>query len=479
MNRPNRVLIVDDDENIRLNFSRILTEFGYSCESAIDGEQGLEELGRGEYAVALIDLMMPRMDGFELLSALSKTTIDTIPVILTGEADIPKAVEAMKLGAFDFIEKPCSPETLRTVIHRASEHYAINLLARAMSTLVERWETTFDAWPDVILVLDSDRHIIQCNRAAADKAELDKSEIIGRPCHETICFGSHPLEECPFQKTCSNPQDGSREFYHAHWGIHYELVSVILNDHSGRTWGTLHIARDISQRKRAEEKLANNNEQLRALTSELALTEEKARRHIAGELHDGIGQSLAMAKVRLDILRGASTSTDVANDLMEIRELIDQTIHATRSLTFDLSPPVLYEVGLQAAVTSLLEKIQREDGVATTLEDDDQPLLLDRDIKVLLFQAVRELLVNAVKHAKAGCIKVAMHQEADRIHVTVEDDGIGFDPRLSSSAGGSSGGFGLFNIRQRFTYLDGDFQVDSKPGMGTKITLVAQARSLA
>jgi len=231
---------------------------------------------------------------------------------------------------------------------------------------------------------------------------------------------------------------------------------------------------EINERKKAEEKLLIYQEQLRSLASELSLAEERMRRRIATNVHDNIGQNLGISKIKLESLRQSVSSPDVAESLNEIGELIGQTIESSRSLTFELSPPVLYELGFEPAVEWLVRHTRRRHGLSTDFKSDGRPKPLDHDVRVLLFQAVRELLVNVVKHAKATSVTVSTRRVGDKIQVSVADDGVGFDISELSSQGYKTGGFGLFNIRERLGQIGGRLNVESKPGLGTKVTLVAQ-----
>ena len=221
--------------------------------------------------------------------------------------------------------------------------------------------------------------------------------------------------------------------------------------------------------KQAEERLLEYQAQLRSLASELTLTEERERRRLATDLHDRIGQTLAVSKIKLGALGTSAASTDFAGPLDEVRELIDQTIQDTRSLTFELSLPVLYELGFKAAMEWLAEQIQEQHGVRVELESEGQVRLSDEGLRVLLFRAVQELLVNVVKHAQAHTAKVSVREDGDSIRIEVEDDGIGFEP----SKAGRNGGFGFFSVRERLRFLGGDFDVESEPGRGTRAVLVA------
>jgi signal transduction histidine kinase len=138
-----------------------------------------------------------------------------------------------------------------------------------------------------------------------------------------------------------------------------------------------------------------------------------------------------------------------------------------------MSPPVLYELGFEAAVGWLAKQTRQRFGLDVEFSDDGKAKSLDIDVRVLLFQAVRELLVNVVKHARAGRAKVSVHRGRGRILVSVEDDGVGFDVSSIGVRDYSKGGFGLFNIRERLTHIGGGMEISSKPGRGTRVTLTA------
>ena len=230
---------------------------------------------------------------------------------------------------------------------------------------------------------------------------------------------------------------------------------------------------DIAQRKKVEEELRAYRRRLRDLASELVLAEERLRRRIARDLHDDVGQDLLSVKMRLAEVRKGTTSAKQSAALEGILKSIDRTIQNTRSLLYDLSPPVLYELGFEPAVEWLTEKLQADHGIAAVFEDDGQAKLLADDLRIGLFRAVRELLVNIVKHAQAKNVKVSARRDGPNIRVEVEDDGVGFDVKQTQIPGDLSNGFGLFDIRERLQHCGGSFQLESKPGRGTRLTLTA------
>ena len=232
---------------------------------------------------------------------------------------------------------------------------------------------------------------------------------------------------------------------------------------------------EIEERKFNEGKLLEQQHKLRSLSSELLLTEERERRSIATELHDRIGQTLAVARIKLGEFQENYTSNPIeanAEALAEIRGYIEQTIEDTRSLTFELSPPVLYELGLESAIAWLASQIEGKHGLQIQLQGDGEPKPLDNGCRVIAFQATRELLFNIVKHARAKSAAISMKTDGEVVRIDIEDDGIGFDTvKLDAAASGSSG-FGLFSIRERFHTLGGRLEIHSEPGRGTRASLL-------
>jgi signal transduction histidine kinase len=206
----------------------------------------------------------------------------------------------------------------------------------------------------------------------------------------------------------------------------------------------------------------------------LTLAEEHERRRLATELHDRISQSLVISKIKLEALRKCGYGEKLDKAIEEVCNSIGQTIQHTRTLTFDLGSPVLYELGFEMAVSEwLTSQIQEKHGLAVEFEDDGRPKPLEDDVRVLLFRDVRELLINVVKHAGAHKVKVSIRKLGNRISVTVEDDGAGFDPAETISMAAKRGEFGLFSIRERLEDLGGHLQIDSAPGQGCKVTMTA------
>ena len=258
--------------------------------------------------------------------------------------------------------------------------------------------------------------------------------------------------------------------------VPFEKKHLSLSFFSPRKGRIATIFNDITARKVAEERMAHYQQQLRHLAGEMAVAGEQERRRIAVNLHDGLGQTLVLCKMKLEAVKAAAESP-VKRQLQPVVRLIEDAIRDTRSLTFQLSPPVLHEIGLSAAIEWLAEQLGDQHGVTirVTAQAAREPTGLAE--RVTLFQSVRELLLNTVKHARATAIAVDIRMQGDHLEIVVEDDGVGFDPATLQGMGRK--GLGLFNIQERLQLIGGAMTIRSQPGKGTSIRLVAPIRTAA
>ena|GEM_PF-2876120 len=236
------------------------------------------------------------------------------------------------------------------------------------------------------------------------------------------------------------------------------LLKVVANIFSTAIGRKKHIIeRDIYKKR------------LRTLAIQLSKAEEKERRSLAEKLHDSIGQLLAASRLKVNLL---NQDPDVdSRKIMEIDHLLEQTIQQTRDLTFNLCPPELYTIGLGAGIDRLVGAFKKDHALNVFLEEVGQPYPLSEALNILLYQAVRELLFNIVKHADANHVLVSLSYAPDKIMITVEDDGCGFDAPTVSANEYDGKGFGLFNVKERLTYMGSSMSINSKIGQGTVIMI--------
>ncbi len=340
-----------------------------------------------------------------------------------------------------------------------------------------KFRTIFETAANLITSANFEGIIVDCNSRVKEVLGYEKEELIGQPAAKII----HPdyLEKAneALQEILSKGHSHNNEYKMVRKNgdlIDVSINSSALRDENGKPVRTICIVDDITERKQARQKLLDDREQLKSLASQLSLTEERERHRLATELHDQIGQSLVFSKLKLDLLRKSASSEELVEALEEVCNNLGEVIDDTRTLTFDLSSPILYELGLEAAVAEWLkDEIQEKHGIEAEFEDDRQPKPLDEDIRTVLFRNVRELLVNIVKHAQARKVKVCVHRADGNIRVSVEDDGVGFDPVDVTSRAAKGAKFGLFSIRQRLEQLGGFIEIDAEPGRGSRISMTA------
>ena len=253
-------------------------------------------------------------------------------------------------------------------------------------------------------------------------------------------------------------------------GIVWVYVNCsVVTDAQDKPVHFLTYIRDITNRKLNEEKLREYQESLRQLANQLNATEERERKRFAADLHDHIGQSLVLAKLELGRLGEFANPLDknVRSSIERLADTIDQAIHETRSLTQDLSPQVLYTLGLDAALEWLAENMQERYDLVCHIESQNMATPLNDDCAIVAFQAVRELLINVVKHAGVKEASVYVTREEGAVLIDVKDQGKGFVPDAVNLPQLHGGGFGLFSIRERLSWLGGDLEIKSSPGDGT------------
>jgi len=250
-------------------------------------------------------------------------------------------------------------------------------------------------------------------------------------------------------------------------------LNHVVTPEGGRTFA---FVTDITERQERTSELEHRTAQLSRLASDLTLAEHHAREQLAKMLHDGLQQLLVIASLNLD-QHVTRASDGPARDplITEAKQRVDDAIDAARTLSFELSPPVLQHSDLPAALTWLANWTQQRYGLEVRVTADPRARYARKDVRTLLFESTRELLFNAVKHAHVDHVTLALTLNADdELCIAVTDDGVGFDlARLEDRMRAGAVGWGLFSIRERVALLGGRFEIDSAPGRGTRFRLVA------
>ncbi len=234
------------------------------------------------------------------------------------------------------------------------------------------------------------------------------------------------------------------------------------------------VVKDITHNKMAERKLLDYQNRLRSLSTQLSLVEDRQRKELASAIHDGLAQQLFGIRAKVTLFKFPQNADKLTEMVSETLGIIDETMGTARSLSFELFPPVLHEVGLEAALYWLGHQFSETSGIACSVSTDGEGPELNEDIRTMAYQSVRELLVNIRKHSGAENCSITVNHVDGYITVLVEDPGKGFsisESRERSEHSDRSGGFGLFSIRERMRSVHGRMLVDSHPGKGCRVFL--------
>jgi len=251
-----------------------------------------------------------------------------------------------------------------------------------------------------------------------------------------------------------------------------EVKMNFLRAPDGRPVGILGVTRDITERKRAEKTFRESEERLHFLSSHLLTAQETERKRISMELHDELGQALIALKLRLSsIQRKLRKDQKVLRDECEYTQgSIEQIIENVRRLSQDLSPYLLENLGLTAALRRLIDDLAKDHKIETSLDIADIDNSLSQKRQLIVYRIFQEALTNIRRHAQATHISVVIKKEKDSLSFLVEDDGKGFDVKQVTMRDSGEKGLGLAAIEERVRMLDGSLDIWSEVGKGTRIS---------
>ena len=325
---------------------------------------------------------------------------------------------------------------------------------------------------DSVFVIDMEGTVLFWSRGAEAMFGYSKEEAAGNNSHKMLHTEfPQSLEEIHAEllnlghwegDLVKYARDGKRIAVSGRWALQYSK-----RDQAPRV---LVINSDISERKRNEESLVLQREQLRALAERLQWVREEDRKQVARDLHDQIGQILTAIKMDMAwITRHMPESEGAILDrLKESIVLIDDGVKAVRTICSGLRPGVLDDLGLAAAIDWQASDFATRNDIRCQVTVPPVDLHLDGDRATATFRIFQECLTNVLRHAQAKSVRIALYQEEESILLIVEDDGIGFSESVSANTHGS---LGLLGMKERAQFCGGDVQIDSSPGNGTTVTV--------
>ncbi len=494
------ILLVEDSESdavILQEEVRQSNKGNYNFKIAGSMQQAIEYLKKDNFDAVLLDLNLPDSSGLETVKAVRYSQPDIPIVVLTGLEDEKTGIEAVRMGAQDYLVKgktdgrlisravryAIERKRMEVELRKARDELEIRVEERTMTIRRQSrfLEANFQHSLTTVIFLDISFNFIRVNLAFANACRKRVEDFPGHNYFEFFPDLGYKeiFENAVRTKESYDARAKPFSFVeHPEWGIkYYDLTLVPILGESGEVEFLVLSLKDITERKKAEEKVLAYQDHLRALTAEVVRVEENERRKIATELHDSIGQILAFLKIELGSLQKLQESEDSFNTIKHLREQVEKAIQQTRTLTFEMSPPELYTLGLNSAIEELAQRFSEERGLTCTVDISDNSYSLDEQMKIILYRSVREILINAAKHSHAQNIHVLVRRIDNNIEIVLEDNGIGFDiSRLDKTKKTKFNGFGLFSIDERLKQLGGKLAINSVKGKGTKTILSAPVR---
>jgi PAS domain S-box-containing protein len=316
--------------------------------------------------------------------------------------------------------------------------------------------------------------IIRANDAFLEILGRKRDEVLGHTPGEFITPESQALFSDRVKRVLSGVESLSKVEYQVmgpQGRIRHVLINAQVVRREGRPVAADVIVTDISYLKQIETELLKYQERLKRLSVKLSMTEEAQRRELASQLHDRVSQELFVAHLQLAAFSKSLNDPEQKKVLAGIKEQIISVIKETKTLTFDLSPPVLFDLGFTEAVESLAATTEAKHRVKVNTAFRGEMDQIDEGIKVIYYRNIKELIHNAIKHARAQIIEIQIINTEAGLTAEVMDDGNGFDIRNTTAHCDGQESFGLFDIREKISHLGGTLDIWSSPGTGTHVRM--------
>jgi PAS domain S-box-containing protein len=517
------ILMVDDQPAKLLSYEVMLGGLGENLIKANSAREALEILLKTEVAVVLMDVSMPDLDGFQLASMIrqhprfQRTAIIFVSAVHLTDLDQLKGYEH---GAVDYISVPVVPELLRAKVRVFADlHRKTRQLEALNRELEERvLERTDELARKAELLLHLNSELVGKNqeldaivRTAPDiifsrQADGRRDyisdrfyEYTGAPSGSANGFGwldyVHPDDKDQAMTQWLRCVE-SGENYEAEYRLRgvketynwFRARAVPIRDDAGnivKWYGTcsdIHDSKVLEQSIRdsaaeLEKMVDNRTNELQRLSVRLMTLQDQERRRIARDLHDGLGQELAVAKMAVDKMLLQKSVKPPDDGWSQVSSIIDRAIQQVRTMSHLLHPPLLDEVGLLSALSWYVEGLAKRSGLEASL--DVQPRDFPRlttEVETAIFRIVQEALTNVFRHSEARKVWITLRQSEKTISIAVRDDGKGIGKRVVELRPDSIG-VGIGGMKQRARELGGELRLENTQP-GTLLELVLPSESV-
>jgi PAS domain S-box-containing protein len=519
------ILMVDDQPAKLLSYEVMLAELGENLIRASSAKEALEQLLKVDVAVVLMDVSMPELDGFELANMIrqhprfQRTAIIFISAVHLSDLDRLKGYEH---GAVDYISIPVIPELLRAKVkvfaelHRKTRQ--LETLNRELERRVEErtkeladrsrvlqtvniqlmhrnqeLDAIFRTAPDIIFSRQADGSRDYISPRFYDYTGAASGSATGEAWEEYL----HPEDKARVLDVWAHSVE-SGENYEVEYRLRakdktyrwFRARAVPIKSEDGKIVKWYGTCSDIQDSKVLEQSIRDSatelekmvdsrTAELRRLSVRLMTLQDQEHRRIARDLHDGLGQELAVAKMVLDNALHQTAALNEKKACAEASTIIDRAIQQVRTMSHLLHPPLLDEVGLLSALTWYADGLTERSGIETALEVQPQDFpRLAPELETAIFRIVQEALTNVFRHSQASQAWINVAQTDSRTVITVRDNGVGINDRIAELQPDSVG-VGIGGIKQRAKEFGGELRVfNANPGTTVEVVIPSSAGPL-
>lgn len=481
--KPN-LLIVDD---VRINLSLLeamVKKTDVNLIKASSGFEALEKVDGLDLALAILDVKMPEMGGYELAVRLNENRKgDKVPVIFLTATSVDECeiFGGYDSGAVDYIIKPFKPKILISKVNifidlyrqkqlifenayllkEAAERLA--LVNEALKMSEEKYRSYIDNAPNGVFVVDENGKYLEVNDAACLLTGYSKEELIKMSVSDFILEDSQPIDRnCFMSSFKTDKTKADLPFKHRNGSKRWWSVeSVKLSEKS-----FLSFTQDITEKKRVDEELQSSLEQLHQLTQYIEKVREEERMAISRELHDDLGQALTAVRIDLGIIKQMISDDKAILKINEVSKLVKNTIITVQRLTAKLRPQIIDDLGLEAAIEWYTKEFAQRNKIDVYLHLDSARTI-SPDASLTVFRIMQESLTNISRHAKASRADIWLRNNGDKVIFVISDDGIG----ITEDQIRSKKSFGIIGMKERAASLGGSFEIYPGKEKGTEIKI--------
>jgi PAS domain S-box-containing protein len=482
---PNLLIVDDSDDNLFLLTTVITQKIKVNLIKALSGTEALEKTEGIKLALALIDVQMPGMNGYDLAIKLNESrSNDKVPIIFItaneiNETDVFRGYET---GAVDYINKPVHNHILLSKINvfldlfnqkqtiladaallkiSADELMMVN---SALKKSEEKYRSYIDNAPDGVFVADETGNYIEVNDAAIRLTGYSKDELLKMKLLELLTNESYEDGAAHFRRVLNTGTSKSDLlFKHKNGTKRWWTVEAVKLTETR----ILGFAKDITERKLTEEELKSSLDQLHQLTQYIETVRENERVSISRELHDDLGQALTAVKIDLGIIKQNVSDSDVILKINKVSALVGDTIKTVQRLTSQLRPEIIDDLGLDAAIEWYTNEFSNRNGVKVFL-DMDPGLSISPNDSLALFRIMQESLTNIARHSMANHVEIGICKTGDSLSFRISDNGIGItEDKIKSKKS-----LGIISMKERAASLGAYFEIYRKTEGGTMINII-------